>query len=283
MKRMISATYLCLFAVLSIARATTVTFDSPTDLSTEFRVNGQSNNLSSVSTGGITGGAVQVASSSTTSDLAVFTTGVASGMGATDTVSVYWQYESALQDPFNDRETLNLGFSASITAADLTVGVLLQSINSNQQVGLFIYSLPNVSGSTQIGQGVVLNSGDWYLTTLAVQNVGGTFSQYTVSSSTSDVGAAGTGSPAKVSALSGSHNFGLPGLESSSLLYGSFSAVGEGGNHLLDNFSVASAVPEPSGIVLLVLGVITLARPGFRRRKSSCRSPIPNPSLAARV
>lgn len=228
---------------LTRLHAQVVDFDSAGDLQNKFtfKPNATSSVYSQVSTGGITGGAVDVLGGGDTTDTVFLNNSTPSPGGATLTASLFFRYDSTLRNSSAYGFPLGLGFSRTIAytghpteiTEGIEVGVYLETYNDTTD-----RVFPVVFGAfseTHAGPTDTLLSGHWYRLTVNVQPIGGT-GRATVAASLVDFGLSGQEAQIYFSPFS-QEVFAFSG-NSPTTLFPAFRSFKSGGVDLLDNFSV---------------------------------------------
>lgn len=252
--RLLRLLLLSALLVLTSVQAQVVDFDSAGDLQNKFTLapGTSATSYSQVSSGGITGGAVDVFSTSASNDTdtVYFKSSTPSPGGATLSTSLFVRYDSALRNSAAYEFPLVLGFSNSTTLSGYT-----HSVTEGIEVGVYleIYNdttdrfFPVVfgAGETHAGSTATLISGHWYRVTANVQPIGGT-GRAVLSTSVVDFGASGQQPEIYLSTFS-QEVFAFSG-SSPTALFPAFRAFKSGGADLLDNFAVStsSTLPTPS-------------------------------------
>jgi hypothetical protein len=231
-------------------------FDSANDLSSNFTIYGTNNNFSYSPSNGVgASGALDVGFLSNSDVAVVQMPGLAFTSSTTLTTSLLWYYDSARRDPFNTRSPLKLGFSFTTSPTSFRGGMVEVETLANTSIvrpTLWI----NGTGVSSSANYSHFMSGHWYNTTLTVTDVGGTFSEYDLTMTTSDCGTDGLQSPVPIATMTCTRQAGEPTLNGKAV-WPAIYLEGQGGVHYIDNYSVAiSPIPEPSTIALLLTATL---------------------------
>lgn len=137
------------------------------------------------------------------------------------------------------------------------------ALNTNQMLLVGRNTTNNVLTSLTLSE-VSLTANEWYRVESSITNVGN--NQVRLSGSFFEIGSDGTSSPVSLSTWD--YTFQNGSAADLASAYAGFSVLADGGISKADNFSIdgfASAVPEPSTWVAMMLGFAGLMLIGFRR------------------
>jgi hypothetical protein len=269
-----------------------VTFDQPTDLSTNFSVNNQTGTAGTgyvpVTSGGIGNtGALDVTAgpSGTLDATAVYTPQSFNPQAGTITISQYVK----VQAPTTGDRLLHLGIiddtgathqlnGGGAARADFISARLFPTVNTvagaptspftyQVQAGNSVDSPSTATATTNNTQtaNFDLTIGDWYLFTMNINRLA-TANTFSVDSTLQDFGTDGltVGTTMTFAAQTIAAN--TTDIYNDTQVYGAFRAhATNGGADLLDTFTVSQTVPEPGALCFMGLGAISLLA---RRRKA---------------
>jgi hypothetical protein len=224
------------------AHAQTVNFDSPGDLVTQFDVvpGNNGSTYSQLSTGGITGGAVDVLATGDTTDSVVFKASTPSPGESTIGTALFFRYDATLRNSTAYGFPLVLGFSRTAING-VEAGVYLQTYNDTTN-----RVLPVIFGGqseTHAGPTGTLISGHWYRLQVNLQPLSGT-GRVVVSMSLVDYGP--SGQQPQIYFPTFSNEVPAFGGNNATALFPAFRSFKSGGADLLDNFSVFTGGTLPS-------------------------------------
>ena len=224
------------------AQAQTVDFDTPGDLPTKFDIvpgtNGST--YSQLSSGGITGGAVDVLATGDITDSVVFKSSTPSPGESTIGTALFFRYDANLRNSTAYGFPLILGFSRTAING-VEAGVYLQTYNDTTN-----RMLPVIFGGqseTHAGPTGTLISGHWYRLQVNLQPLSGT-GRAVVSMSLVDYGPSGQQPQIYYPAFS--KEVPVFGGNNPAALFPAFRSFKSGGADLLDNFAVFTGGTLPS-------------------------------------
>ncbi|MFL6590769.1 MAG: DVUA0089 family protein [Chthoniobacterales bacterium] len=232
----------CAIFVVTHVRGQSVDFNSPGDLQSNFDIQPGTNGTfySQVSTGGITGGAVDVFAISDITDTVVFKTSTPSPGESTIGTALFFRYDATLRDPTTYGFPLILGFSRTAING-VEAGVYLQTYNDTTN-----RMLPVIFGAqaeTHAGPTATLISTHWYRLQVNLEPLSGT-GRALLSMSLVDYGTSGQQPEIYFPAFSKE----VPVFSGNTptALFPAFRSFKSGGADLLDNFSVFTGGTLPS-------------------------------------
>jgi hypothetical protein len=238
---------------VGVVRGQSVDFDTPNDLTTKFNVRPGTGPTyySQASTGGVTGGAVDVLATLDVTDTVFFKTSTPSPGGVTVRTSLFFRYDSTIRDSTAYAYPLVLGFSREPTTTGYTssptqgvdIGVYLQTYNDSSDR---MFPVLFAGFETHAGPTATLVSGHWYRLILDLQPEGGSCRE-NISTTLTDFGLTGQAPPIHVLQFSDNLFCGFSGAFPTAV-YPGFRSFKSGGADLLDNFlvSIQNTTPLPS-------------------------------------
>jgi hypothetical protein len=280
-------------ALANVARAGVVTFDQPTDLSTNFSVNNQTGTAGTgyvpVTSGGIGNtGALDVTAgpSGTLDATAVYTPQSFNPQNGTITISQYVKVQATptigdrlihlgIIDDTSATHQLNGGGAARadfisarvFPTVVTTTGATTSPYTYQVQAGNSIDSPSTATATTNNTQSANfdLTIGDWYLFTINVNRLAAA-NTFSVDGTLQDFGTDGVTAGTTMTFAAQTIAANTTDIYNDTQVFGAFrSHATNGGADLLDTFSVSQTLPEPSAICFLGFGAIGLLA---RRRKA---------------